>query len=308
VTVIYAKHSALSEFQILSKYLETNGKFINSSTISGMDSMFISAKEVHDLLGTNILIIDIRDEKTFAEGHIKGALNINPNNIIEFFTQKINPFDYDKIITVCYTGQATGIVTSLLRIMGYKNVYDMKWGMCVWNEKLNIRWRDNIKDRNPEMLETTANPRISYDKYPTINTGLKNPKDILIKMADSLLKAGIPTIAVKFDKFITEPSKYYIIAYLSDEQYNSEHLTGSVLYNSFTLAKDLKTLPVDKPILVYSENGMNSTFIVSYLWALGYKVYGLSYGSETFIHTKQIQNNRDAFIPSLINNFEYVTN
>lgn len=247
------KDTVKTEFASLVEYLEANGNYLNTPTEQGGAPSFISAKEVNDLLGGYIYIIDLRSGKDYADGHIDGAVNIKPENLINHVTNDIVTTDYDKIILVCYTGQTAAYGTSILRIMGINNVFDMEWGMCAWNKKfIATKWGDNAKDRNPELIETTANTKAAAGDFPQLSTGLTDPKEILAERANAVLGVGFNPVIVKFDTFLTDPSKYYIISYMTEEQYNFGHLKGSVNYipnKSFFSKADLNTLPDRKSVV-----------------------------------------------------------
>ncbi len=80
----------------------------------------IPEAELMELVGSkadNIYILDIRDPKDYASGHIPGAYNIPFKQI----GQNLNQLPKDKAIVVyCYTGQTGGQTTALLNIAGFK--------------------------------------------------------------------------------------------------------------------------------------------------------------------------------------------
>ena len=116
----------INEFDILADYLKKSGDYINSPYCPAM----IDAKKVYENLNNkHFLIIDIRKSEHFEQGHIKGAQNVNFHGIVDYFENQINPNDYEKIVIVCYSGQSASYLTSLLNIMGYDNVFAMKFGM-----------------------------------------------------------------------------------------------------------------------------------------------------------------------------------
>ena len=120
-----------NETSLLLKDLEENGDYVNSKVFPSL----IKASVVYESLGKNLLVIDLRSSKLFSEGHIKGAINKKFEELPAYFEKGIKPFEYDKIIMVCEDGQISSYTTSLLRLMGYGNVYSMRWGMSAWNEK-----------------------------------------------------------------------------------------------------------------------------------------------------------------------------
>lgn len=111
------------ESQKLLKYLEQSGDYVNGRNFPSL----IKASAVNAELNGKIKIIDLRSSDAFAKGHIKGAVNVEFSKIPDYFSNVIKPFEYDKIVLVCYSGQISSYATSLLRLMGYGNVYALRW-------------------------------------------------------------------------------------------------------------------------------------------------------------------------------------
>ncbi|MBK7630402.1 MAG: rhodanese-like domain-containing protein [Ignavibacteriales bacterium] len=82
-------------------------------------------------------------------------------------------------------------------------------------------------------------------------------------------------------------SNYYIVNYWSEADYTIGHIEGAIQYTpkvAFKLANDLKTLPTDKIIVVYCYTGQTSSFMATYLRALGYDAKSLSYGANNLFY------------------------
>lgn len=72
------------------------------------------------------LLIDLRDEKSFKEMHIKGAKNIFWMNILDPGNLKKLP-KHKQIFLICYVGHTSSQVLTLLKLLGY-NVTSIKFG------------------------------------------------------------------------------------------------------------------------------------------------------------------------------------
>jgi len=59
-------------------------------------------------------------------GHIKGAYRINPLTIADDLILNINPDQ--TVVTYCYTGQTSAVISAYLRVLGY-DAYSLKFGM-----------------------------------------------------------------------------------------------------------------------------------------------------------------------------------
>ncbi len=82
-----------NETKLLLDYLNELGDYVNSRNFPSL----IKAKSVHDGLGNNQLVLDIRSSDLFAKGHIKGAVRIDFSSLPAYFGEEIVPFEFDKI-------------------------------------------------------------------------------------------------------------------------------------------------------------------------------------------------------------------
>ena len=129
---------------MLLKYLQANGDYVNSREFPSL----IKASVVNEEIDKNILVIDLRSSKQFSEGHIKGAVNKQFEELPSYLETGIKPFEYDKIIIVSDDGQVSSYTASLLRLMGYGNVYSMRWGMSAWNDSYaNEGWLKGVSGK-----------------------------------------------------------------------------------------------------------------------------------------------------------------
>lgn len=278
-----AQTAAVDEFDLLLKHVEANGDYINSADVPNL----IDATKVKELLGGNILIVDIRTAKDFAAGHIEGAVNAKLEELVDFAYE--NAFtDFEKVVMVCYSGQTASYGTAVLRLLGYDNVVAMKRGMSAWNPKTASNWNDNSSNKYASVLETNANPKNAAGKYPVIKTGKTDGAEILEARAREVLAAGFKGVSVKVDKLMEDPAAFYIVNYWPANLYIKGHIPGSVQYTpkqAFARTADLNTLPTDKPVLVYCFSGQTAAFVAAYLNILGYDAKSLSYGAASFMNT-----------------------
>ncbi|PQV50390.1 rhodanese-related sulfurtransferase [Jejuia pallidilutea] len=90
-------------------------------------------------------------------GHINGAYRILPLTLGDNSYLGLNPDANAKIVTYCYTGQTSAVITACLRVLGY-NAYTMTFGMNgIYNT--NPSWTTNQwgGDSNPKNLPVTNN-------------------------------------------------------------------------------------------------------------------------------------------------------
>lgn len=278
----------INEAQVLLEYLEgIDGGYINSTSCPAI----ISASDVYTYLQTNpdkIYIIDVRDSATYInKGHIQGAVRVDIPKVLDHI-KTINTSNYDKIVIVCYAGQSAGYVTGLLRLMGYNNVFSMKYGMSSWNQVFaEGYWLNNIGNARASQFTTTPAAKNQPSNLPTLNTGKKTGPEILEAKVKELLAGGWNPAKVSHSDVFTNLSNYYIVNYWPVDHYNIGHIPGAIQYTPRSDLKSttyLKTLPTDKPIVVYCYTGQTSAQIVAFLRVLGYNAKSLIYGTNAMIY------------------------
>jgi len=273
----------VNESDALINFLEQSGNIINAKRVPTL----ISAENVKSNL-KKYFIIDIRKHEDYVTGHINGAVNVKISNLISFMKNKVATEVYDKIVMVCYSGHKASFATMALQLLGYKNVYSMKWGMSSWDKNLaKNKWLKHISDKYTNKLEKNNNPQNKKTTLPKIKTGKGIGYDILEERAKVILNKLDFKISV--DKLMENPSDYYILNYWPDYNYEKGHLPGAIQYDqklSLIKSADLLTLPTDKKIVVYCYTGQNASFTTAYLQILGYDAYTLTYGVNSFMHSK----------------------
>jgi rhodanese-related sulfurtransferase len=119
---------------------------------------------------TNPFIIDIRSPEHYELGHIDGAVHMSLFSIAE--EDNIEDIPKDRTVVVyCYTGQTGAMTTVLLKIMGYENARNLKFGMQAWTANTTvspIRYNPEIDGRDYEFV--TA--EISTPKPPPVNQNI----------------------------------------------------------------------------------------------------------------------------------------
>ena len=192
---------------------------------------------------------------------------------------------------VCYTGQTASYATSGLQMMGYTNVYAMKWGMCSWNKKFSDKWLSNAKSDLADQLSVDSGTKGKKGTLADFECKKTSGEEILDTRVSKLFNDGFKKGAISIDDIMASPSDYYIINYWGAKHYNMGHLEGAVQYtpkDSLNLAADLLTLPTDKTIVVYCFTGQHSAFVTAYLRLLGYDAKSLKYGANSFMNSMML--------------------
>ena len=81
----------------------------------------------------NALVLDIRDSKDFAAGHLANAVNIPYAKLAERMSE-LEKHKAQPIILVCKTGQTVSIAGKMLREKGF-NAIRLSGGMMEWSNQ-----------------------------------------------------------------------------------------------------------------------------------------------------------------------------
>lgn len=300
------------EAQKLLKYLEESGDYVNGRNFPSL----IKASVVNQELSGKIKIIDLRSPAVFAKGHLKGAVNLEFSKIPDYFSNVIKPFEFDKIVLVCKSGQTSGYATSLLRLMGYGNVYAMRWGMSSWNKDFaSDSWQDAVSDQFEGKLETNENIRTTLSDFPKMNTGKSTGEEILAARFNALFEAGADEAFITAAKVFEQPENFYIVNFERKDKYDSGHIPGAVRYKTngtLGIVSEMQTIPTGKEAAIYCGTGHNSAFVTAYLRLFGYNAKTILYGNNSFMHSKMLKDKALLswlpFTDTEVGNFDYVKN
>ena len=296
---------------LLLDQLRKQGDYVNSRQFPSM----IKAETVFQELGGTNHIIDLRSEEFFSKGHIEGAVNVQMDALLNHFENEIVPFKHDKIILVCYAGHRSAYSTQLLRLLGYGNVYSMRWGMSSWNiEFARDYWLDRTSSEYQDKLVKDDTPKPVSSVQPIILSSATTGEEILRERVAELLAIGREKIFINAAEAFENGQEYFIINFERRDKYESGHIPGAIRYKpqgTLGIPSEMSTIPTDKPVIVYCGTGQNSAFAVAYLRLFGYDARSLNNGNNEFMHQKMLDEmvtlSWHPFTEAEIMNYPYVT-
>lgn len=80
-----------------------------------------------------VLVLDVRDEKEFAEGHLPKARHI-PVRELSTRLAEIAKFKAKPVIVTCKSGPRAAAACRLLRQSGFATVYQLRGGLGAWQQ------------------------------------------------------------------------------------------------------------------------------------------------------------------------------
>jgi hydroxyacylglutathione hydrolase len=102
------------------------GMLLGQSGIYTVDGLHEKRKK------EELFVLDVREKEEYADGHIPGALNIYVGELEKRLAEV--PSDRP-VVSVCSTGNRSGLGASILERGGFKKVYNLIGGMTAWKEK-----------------------------------------------------------------------------------------------------------------------------------------------------------------------------
>lgn len=278
-----------NETKLLLEYLDELGDYVNSRSFPSL----IKASSVFEGLGEKQLVIDIRTPELYDAGHIKGAVNIDFSTLPVYFESEIIPFEFEKIILISEAGQESSYATGLLRLMGYGNVYSLRWGMSSWNKDFaKSGWQMAIGSDYIDMLEANVHSKGVANIMPELNTGKQNGEEILLSQIEKLFAEGVETAHLKASDVFNSPEGFYVMNYIRRDKYEAGHIPGAIRYKpqaTLGIVSEMVTIPSDKSSVVYCGTGHNSGFVTAYLRLFGYDAKTLIYGNNSFMYSKMVE-------------------
>ena len=101
--------------------------------ITFIKSLFKPKADLAKLVKEGAVIVDVRTKGEFQAGHIEGSKNI-PLDTVKNEVGKLKQLN-KPVVTVCRSGNRSGIAANMLEHLGYKNVKNLVGGMLNWQKK-----------------------------------------------------------------------------------------------------------------------------------------------------------------------------
>lgn len=92
----------------------------------------VSVAEFKDLMQKEYILLDVRSEQEYNQGHIDGTLLIDIRQ--PDFKQRIKKLDKNKSYLVyCRSGNRSGKACSVMHELGFTSLYNLQGGYMAWS-------------------------------------------------------------------------------------------------------------------------------------------------------------------------------
>jgi len=251
---------------------DIGAKVTNSYKIAEAD-----LKTALDTTPDKYVVLDLRKADAYAQGHIKGAINVPYGVEIAKNLDNIRAIAKDKTLVVaCYTGQTAGQADSLLNVAGIKTV-SLNSGMG-GSGTVGFETRGWLGQKFPTVTEATAMPTVTAvaTKSKAIDEAVQ--KYFNQVPADSY-KIDLPVMKEALAK---EADKYYIVDVRKAADYTKGHIKGAVnVPYGPDVAKNLDSIKdksAGKTVVVYCYTGQTAAQVDSLLNISGITTKSLNFG------------------------------
>lgn len=107
--------------------------FIRNEVVRGGKS--VSAQELVNMVNKDAaIVLDVRDEKEFREGHILNAINV-PHVNFSNRMRELERYRDKPIVVACKMGQHSGSIGTQLKKAGFSDVARLQGGVSEWRNQ-----------------------------------------------------------------------------------------------------------------------------------------------------------------------------
>ncbi len=213
--------------------------------------------------GEDIYLLDIRDAKDYAEGHLKGAVNIPYAEL----AANLEVIPDDKPLWInCYTGQTSSQATVLLTVAG-KDAHNIQSGWLRGISK--TEGFENYIDTEEATFEGS---------YP-VDDAVKAAIEEYFASADKPFNFKPEDLKAAIEDG-TAADKYCVLSVRSAEDYAKGHIPGAinVPFGKGMIGQVLTDVDPSKQIIVYCYTGQTASQVVASLRLLGLDAWNLNGG------------------------------
>ncbi len=221
--------------------------------------------------GEDMLILDIRQADAYAEGHLKGAVNV-PYGMTIAESLSLIPDDV-QLYVYCYTGQTSSQTTALLNVAG-KYATNIQSG---FNNGISAT-------EGYEAYITTDVAELPGDTYevdPDVQAAItKYFEDMVSKTDTAFANFNFKPESLMKLMDAEMMDDYFVYSVRQAADFETGHIQGAV-NNPFGAGMEQNfeaQLPTDKTIIVYCYTGQTASQTMAILRLLGYDAYNLSGG------------------------------
>ena len=204
---------------------------------------------VKDLIEAGAVVIDVREEGEYAEGHVPGAVNVP----IRTLAQNLDKIPADQpVLVYCASGHRAGMALSNLQALGYDNVRSFPGGWTAWST-------------SGEEISTEAVEGETYE-VPELDSAMLAAADAFLNN----IPEGFLAIKTVEDLESAQDAGATVIDVRQPEEFEAGHISGAINIPVRELGQNLDQIPADAPVVVYCASGHRAAISTGALQGMGY--------------------------------------
>jgi molybdopterin/thiamine biosynthesis adenylyltransferase/rhodanese-related sulfurtransferase len=94
----------------------------------------VDPAEVAELTGSDVAIVDVRDDGEWEQGHLPGAVHV-PRSFLESRIEGAVPDRATRVVLYCASGIRSALAAHTLDQLGYSRVESMTGGITLWKDR-----------------------------------------------------------------------------------------------------------------------------------------------------------------------------
>ena len=107
--------------------------FSNELVVSAELWTVSELKETISDVDHELVLLDVRTQSEYNDGHIKNAINISHDHILEK-PELVSEFKDSQIVVFCRSGVRAGKVIQMLESLGFQDIIDIDGDMLAWSK------------------------------------------------------------------------------------------------------------------------------------------------------------------------------
>lgn len=230
------------------------------------NAMRVSDLEAEINAGTELLLVDVRDNGDYAEGHLEGAINIPITEITQHLDML--PDLNQNMVIYCGSGHRSAIVMQALTMLGYTNVRSLMGGTKA------------IADSNLTLTDIPT--EYTAGTAPTIDSSVLAAVDSYM----TSIPAGYYTISAADLNIALSESEVVLIDVRTQGEWDGGRIEGAIHIplSDFMTMQDMWPAQ-DATIVVYDNPSHRGAMAMMVLQMLGYEnVRALSGGTGAWVN------------------------
>ena len=223
--------------------------------------------------GEDLYVVDIRRAEDYADGHVRGAVNVPWGTPAMWETLPHIPQDRP-VYVHCYSGQTSGQALITMRMAGIE-AYSVNSGWKLGITR--VEGHEEIVETTPNEIDTSVTYDVPEKAMEEIQSYYESTFALSGTFANRMISEEDAAAIVQ-----AEDDSAMFISMCRPDDFAEARVPGSINlpYNP-KWNEAISGFPTDKKLIIYCYSGQGSNQLVVMLNMLGYDAVSMKYGMGT---------------------------